>query len=99
MNKIMIEMPMVANCMANDCAYNVNSNCHARAITIGDATHPCCDTFMNGSQHTKSTSRIAGIGACKTGTCQHNEDLECMADSVQVGMAQSEVKCMTFAMR
>jgi hypothetical protein len=99
MKQITLEMPMVAKCAVNECAYNANNNCHARAITIGDATHPGCDTFMGASQHAKSVNRIAGIGACKTGTCKHNEDFECMADSVQVGMIHNEANCLTFAMR
>ncbi|HLP97370.1 MAG TPA: DUF1540 domain-containing protein [Sideroxyarcus sp.] len=99
MKKITIEMPTVAQCAVSDCAYNQNSNCHARAITIGDATHPGCDTFMKGAQHAKSIKQIAGIGACKTGTCKFNEDLECVADSIQVSMVHNQANCMTFAMR
>ena len=99
MKKITLEMPTVAKCMASECAYNVNSNCHARAIIIGDATHPGCDTFMNESRHIRQDQRIAGIGACKTATCKFNDDLECMAESVQVGMVRNEANCTTFAMR
>lgn len=99
MNKITIEMPMVSKCMVNACSYNVDSKCHARAITIGDSVHPGCDTFLAGATHTNHAQQIAGIGACKTASCKHNEDFECMADSVQVGMVKSEANCMTFALR
>lgn len=99
MKKITLEMPIVTNCMASACAYNVNSNCHARAITIGDSLHPGCDTFMEGSRHIKQADQTAGIGACKTATCKFNEDLECMAESIQVGMVRSEANCMTYALR
>ncbi len=99
MNKFTIEMPMVSNCMVNECRYNLNSNCHARAITIGDATHPNCDTYIAGGTHTNHEQLIAGIGACKTATCKHNDDLECVADSVQVAKVGNECTCMTFAMR
>lgn len=99
MKKIILEMPTVTKCMASECAYNVNTNCHARAITIGDLTHPGCDTFLGGVGHTKQARQIAGIGACKTAICKFNDDLECMADTIQVGMVKSKANCTTFTLR
>lgn len=99
MKKITLEMPMVTTCMADECVYNLNSNCHARAITIGDSIHPNCDTFMAGSRRVKSINQIAGIGACKTTGCKFNDDLECMAENIQVGIIKNEVNCMTFILR
>lgn len=96
MKKICLEMPIVTKCMASECVYNLNSNCHARAITIGDSLQPGCDTYMAGSRHAKSVNQIAGIGACKTVGCKFNNDLECMADSIQVGMVKNKANCMTF---
>jgi Domain of Unknown Function (DUF1540) len=98
MKKISVEMPLITKCMASDCAYNVNSNCHARAITVGDSTRPHCDTFLSGSSHIKQVKRIAGIGACKTASCKFNEDLECVAENIQVGMIKSKANCITFAL-
>lgn len=99
MKKICLEMPIVTKCMVSGCAYNADSSCHARAITIGDPTHPGCDTFLAGSHHAKSINQIAGIGACKAIGCKFNDDLECMAESVQVGMVKNEAYCTTFALR
>ncbi len=99
MKKIMLEMPLVSQCSASDCSYNISSNCHARAITIGDSTHPGCDTFMDGAHHTKHADLTAGIGACKMGNCKFNDDLECMADTIRVGMRGSKANCMTYASR
>lgn len=99
MNKICLEMPIVTKCMASECAYNANSNCHARAITVGDALQPGCDTFMKGSRHVRQVQQVAGIGACKTASCKFNEDLECMAEGIQVGMIRNEANCMTFTSR
>ncbi|MBI5626387.1 MAG: DUF1540 domain-containing protein [Nitrosomonadales bacterium] len=96
MKTITLEMPIVTKCIASECVYNANSSCHARAITIGDSIHPGCDTFLAGSRHTKSVNQIAGIGACKTVGCKFNNDLECIADSIQVGMVKNEANCMTF---
>jgi len=99
MKKICLEMPVITKCMVSECAYNAASNCHARAITVGDSLHPHCDTFMKGSRHVKQIQQTAGIGACKTSTCKFNDDLECMAEGVHVGMVKSEANCMTFALR
>lgn len=99
MKKITIEMPVVKKCTADECAYNLDNNCHARAITIGDSIHPGCDTFLAGEHHAKSAGQIAGIGACKTAGCKFNDDFECMADSIQVGMIKSEANCKTYSLR
>ncbi len=99
MKNVILEIPLVTKCMASACAYNVNSNCNARAITIGDSTHPCCDTYLSGSQHTSPAKQAAGVGACKTASCKFNEDLECTADSINVGFPKSEATCLTFALR
>jgi len=42
MKKICLEMPTITKCMASECAYNANSNCHARAITIGACKTASC---------------------------------------------------------
>lgn len=96
--KMTIDMPTVAECTVMDCAYNMNSTCHAKAITIGDGVHPGCDTFFDGNTHTKR-SRIAGVGACKVSGCSHNEDFECMADRITVGFMGSTVNCLTYSAR
>lgn len=99
MAKILLEMPIVSMCSASACAYNSNSNCHARAVTIGDLTRPGCDTFVGGAHHIRETKQIAGIGACKMENCKFNYDLECMAENVQIDMVSIEVNCTTFAAR
>lgn len=99
MKKVTLEMPIVTKCMASECVYNVSSSCHARAITVGDTIHPGCDTFLAGSRHAKSVNQIAGIGACKTVGCKFNDDHECMAESIQVGIINNEANCTTFALR
>lgn len=100
MRMICIEMPVITKCMVSECAYNANSNCQARAITIGDSLQPGCDTFMKGGRHhIQQAQQAAGIGACKTASCKFNEDLECMAEGIQVGVIKSEANCMTYAVR
>lgn len=99
MTKLTIEMPTVANCAAEDCAYNSQQMCHARAITIGDGAHPDCDTFFMNRSHVLEKKMIAGIGACKVTNCTHNEDCECTASSISVGRSGSAINCMTFKAR
>lgn len=99
MEKICIEMPVVSECAATECAYNLNKACHARAITIGDGIHPDCDTFLQGSRQAQKGGQTAGIGACKTTGCKFNEGLECMTDSIRVGHVQNKVNCMTYSAR
>lgn len=99
MEKICIEMPVVSECAATECAYNINKDCHARAITIGDGIHPGCDTFLPSSKKAKGGGRTAGIGACKTTNCKFNEGLECMTDSISVCHVQNKVSCTTYSAR
>lgn len=95
--KISLDMPQVQACSISDCAYNVGSRCHARAITIGDGVHPGCDTaYRDAPMHTQNKQRIAGVGACKVSACRFNDDLECNADSIEVGLIDKSVNCLTY---
>lgn len=94
--RITVEMPVVAECVVAECAYNVNKGCHARAITIGDGTHPGCDTYMGSAGHTRRAQMTAGVGACKISGCKFNDDFECMADSINVGYQGTMVHCLTY---
>ncbi|HEY8568275.1 DUF1540 domain-containing protein [Microbulbifer sp.] len=93
---IATDMPEVSRCAATQCAYNSDSACHARAITIGAGQDPDCDTFFNNSHHTKR-ERIAGVGACKVTSCSHNDDFECSADKIELGYSGDTVNCLTYA--
>lgn len=97
---IHVEIPAVHGCAASDCAYNVGSECHAKAITVGDGVHPGCDTYLDGiaGGHTHVDS-IAGVGACKVTGCAFNDDLECAAQSVSVGVQEGMASCMTYTER
>jgi hypothetical protein len=99
MKHLTIDMPVVAECLATECAYNVSMNCHARAITVGNSLHAGCDTFLPGSGHTHATDRVAGVGACKSTDCRYNEDLECMTETIRVAPKGEEVNCMTYSPR
>ncbi|SFE16628.1 hypothetical protein SAMN05428977_100843 [Nitrosomonas sp. Nm166] len=45
MKIVTIETPFVSECSAPERTYNLNSNCHAQAITIGDGMHPAATHF------------------------------------------------------
>ena len=95
---VRIEMPAVSGCQVADCAYNRESLCHARAVTIGDGTTPHCDTFFTNWNHA-SGRQIAGVGACKVDACRHNHDFECQAPNIEVGLRSGEAFCFTFERR
>jgi hypothetical protein len=97
--QITIEMPMVADCLVRECAYNVDESCFARAITIGDGVHPGCDTFFGAPTHSRIHNMRAGVGACKVTACRHNDDLECQAERIRVARTGTDVRCMTFSAR
>lgn len=99
MKQLSIEMPLVAECSVQECAYNTGQRCHARAITVGDAVHPGCDTFLGGSAHSKARERNAGVGACKVSACQYNDDFECVTEQIIVGHSSNEVRCLTYQHR
>ena len=90
-----IEMPEVMGCDAQECAYNLDGMCHARGITVGDMQQQLCDTMWNSSHHTNRTGP-AGVGACRSTSCIHNEDLECQADGINVMLSGAEASCATF---
>jgi hypothetical protein len=94
-----MEMPVVKECAVETCAYNRNGACHALAITVGDARHPHCDTFLVAPVKGGDPSATGRVGACKMSDCMHNVDLECRAPGIRVGFQQKEVACLTYQPR
>ncbi len=93
--KFVIEMPDITSCAVRQCAYNLDGSCHAKAITIGDGTHPGCDTFVRSRRHTSEAPK-GGVGACKVEACRHNRDLECSADAIRVDRRGGRPCCVTY---
>jgi len=94
-----INMPIVNECDVNTCAYNTNNDCHALAITIGEATGPRCDTFFESSTHAKHSQQTAGVGACKVTNCRHNENFECSMDAIRIGYQRTDIHCLSYAVQ
>jgi hypothetical protein len=97
--KMTIEMSTIDACAATACAYNVEQECHARAITIGEGVHPACDTYVEAGRHVEAHTGPAGVGACKVEVCRFNDDLECSAESIQVERHSLHADCATFERR
>jgi hypothetical protein len=97
--KMTFDITNVQACDVRTCAYNVEENCQAQAITIGEGIHAACDTFFASDRHTHGASHPAGVGACKVTVCRHNSDLECSAETIRVGFHDNRADCMTFAPR
>jgi Domain of Unknown Function (DUF1540) len=93
--KQLIDMPEVIECEVDECAYNVDFNCHARAITVGNMQKHLCDTMIASVRHTHREA-VAGVGACRSFNCIHNEDFECQAEGINVTRSGGMVQCGTF---
>lgn len=91
-----MEMPLVNMCTAEDCAYNLSQTCHALAITIGDARHAHCDTYVGASVQGGDRSAVGHVGACKMSDCVHNAGLECQAPGITVGFQGSSADCLSY---
>jgi hypothetical protein len=94
--KVKENMPEITQCEATSCAYNREKTCHALGITVGGGLDHRCDTMCQAAIHTQRMGE-AGVGACKVITCVHNDDLECQADEVRIGMHKGQAECLTFA--
>lgn len=100
MQNMSMEMPVVTECSVSGCAYNTDTSCRARAITVGSKVHPDCDTYFSMSgPHSKAKQRQAGVGACKMSDCRHNDDYECVADRISVGQIMDRINCLTYIQR
>lgn len=96
MTKRTVDMTIIEDCAATECAYNRSGFCRALAITVGDGSHPACDTYFPRAQHVQSQTPAAGVGACKVGECKFNRDLECSAPLVRIGHHAQHAECLTF---
>lgn len=98
-----VAMPVIEECSASECAYNVENLCHARAITVGSSNHPACDTYIAADKpamhHVHQRGQSAGVGACKVSKCRHNTDLECEAPSIVVRKHSAHADCVTYEAR
>lgn len=94
-----MNMCKVSSCDVSECAYNSDSMCRAMAITVGDSMNPRCDTYCKSSSKSCDMGCTAGVGACKTSVCSHNQGLECGATEISVGYCGDDVDCMTFKAR
>ncbi|OHB50063.1 MAG: hypothetical protein A2Y10_14015 [Planctomycetes bacterium GWF2_41_51] len=97
-----MQMPHVQTCDMTDCAYNKHNQCHAKAITVGDAEtqSPMCDTFWSKNQSSNikagDPTQMGHVGACRMSDCMYNDRLECAAEGVTIGHRSDKASCLTF---
>ncbi|HEU0265545.1 MAG TPA: DUF1540 domain-containing protein [Geobacterales bacterium] len=90
-----MKMSKITTCEAKECSYNRNMKCHALAITVGDMSHPMCDTFLKGSSKGGDSDSTGQVGACKVESCSHNKSLECSSPVITMGMHNGHADCKT----
>ncbi|MBI2400890.1 MAG: DUF1540 domain-containing protein [Deltaproteobacteria bacterium] len=90
-----ITMPKILSCTVLECAYNVNSECHTMAITVGDGGHASCDTFYR-APNKGGGDMVGGVGACKSYECSFNKSYECTAPGINVAHHSEHADCKTF---
>lgn len=94
-----ISMPKILSCSVTECAYNKNNECHTLAITVGDGSHPECDTFYRAKNKGGAPDQTGGVGACKVDICKFNNAFECSAPGINVAPHSGHADCKTFAQR
>lgn len=97
--RMILDLPAVASCTVEGCAFNTQKKCHAKAVTIGNSGNPSCDTFHPSSHHTGNVRMLAGVGACKTEDCTNNENFECTAAEIHVGTNRGHNVCLSYQRR
>ncbi|MBI5642368.1 MAG: DUF1540 domain-containing protein [Deltaproteobacteria bacterium] len=92
-----ISMPKILSCTVLECAYNINSECHTMAITVGDENHAACDTYYRKGNKGGAADLIGGVGACKVDLCKFNRSFECTASGINVAPHGGHADCKTFS--
>ncbi len=87
-------LPTISKCKVEECAFNRDETCHAKAINVG-GPDPCCDTYFN-SMELGGKAMSGSVGACKVTDCRFNDHLECSASSIAVSPGKCKADCMTY---
>lgn len=90
-----MSLPIVNTCSADGCAYNHDHDCHAGAILVLENTAACATYFTNDGAK-GGVPDTGHVGACHRVDCVHNENLECGAESVEIGAGGDVADCLTF---
>jgi hypothetical protein len=89
------QLPAVSECSAASCSYNEADKCKAPAITVSGSTK--CVTFIPLTVKGGFLAAVSHVGACQQLDCTHNHDLECNADSIEIG--SETAACLAFVGR
>lgn len=93
-----ISMPKILSCTVLECAYNIDSECHTIAITVGNGGHAKCDTYYKAANK-GGAEIVGGVGACKAHECTYNKSYECSAPGINVARHTEHADCKTFTHR
>ncbi|MFC8530773.1 DUF1540 domain-containing protein [Nocardia sp. NPDC057227] len=94
-----MEMPHVSECTVSDCSYN-HDGCHAFAINVaGENGSADCTTFIPLSGKGGLERVNSMVGACQRADCRHNQNLECSAPNIRVGIGSGDhsANCLTYS--
>lgn len=80
----MSTLTSVSSCQTTTCSFN-QGGCTAAAITIGGHNDASCLTFVELDARGGLPGAHGAVGACQHLECTHNTDLQCTAESVEVG--------------
>jgi hypothetical protein len=84
----------VLTCIAADCSYNMELECLAPKIEVGD-DHPTCDTFTHTPQVQRAQEE-ALVATCKVTQCTFNDSMHCKARGITVDHHSQHADCVTF---
>jgi hypothetical protein len=88
-------IPEVKKCTVDQCFFNKDSECCARAVLIGSA-NPKCETFVESHQRTKKQGQ-AEVGVCHIENCQYNQSMSCHAcGDIEIVLSNNLAWCNTF---
>jgi len=99
------------NCGVTNCSHNDEFTCFANVINVGGKSakkdsDTCCASFLDAKTYSDLTNNVNEKGSacdaitCNVGTCTHNSNNLCTADSINVSGENvnlySETDCLTF---
>ena len=91
-----MDFAQIIECEVNECAYNVDYQCHTPAITVGGTIDHKCDTFLNSTMKGGFPETHGMVGACKADSCCYNKSFECSAPGIKVGHHGNDIDCLTY---
>lgn len=87
----------VVTCKVTECSYNMQEQCRAPQIEVGD-DHPRCDTFTTSGATPSTKQEMPTVGACHVKHCSFNKSDNCDAPGITVMHHTSHADCGSYRM-